>query len=124
MTNRFYFADPDRAEFAARAAIRCYLSLAGGTPRLERDGRVLLAVRQMHPTHAEAFAASYGGSYAGSDGSPLEARDLGALFGTAPEQVAKLERRLEVVRRGEVPASFDREAVEDEAPSWRALRRA
>ena len=118
MTNHFYFDDADGAAEAAAAAIRWYLSLAGGTPRRTPDGRVLLALRQMHDAHAEAFALRFGAEYAGSEGRPLDPTELSGSYGSLEEQQAKLDRRLERVRRGEIPARCDRESLSDEIRFW------
>ena len=118
MTNRFYFDDADGVALAASSAIRWYLSLAAGTPRRTPDGRVLLALRQMHDAHAEAFAARFGAEYAGSEGRPLDPAELNHSYGSLEEQQAKLDRRLESVRRGEVPKRCDRETLTDEMPFW------
>jgi hypothetical protein len=118
MTNRFYFDDVDGVALAAASAIRWYLSLAAGTPRRTSDGRVLLALRQMHDAHAEAFAVRFGAEYVGSEGRPLDPAELNGSYGSLEEQQAKLERRLERVRRGEVPARCDRETLTDEVRFW------
>jgi hypothetical protein len=118
MTNRFYFEDADGAALAATSAIRWYLSLAAGTPRRTADGRVLLALRQMHDAHAEAFAARFGAEYAGSEGRPLDPAELNCSYGSLEEQQEKLLRRLESIRRGEVPARCDRETLADEMRFW------
>lgn len=118
MTNRFCFDDAEGVARAASAAIRWYLSLAGGTPRRTPDGRVLLALRQMHDAHAEAFAERFGAEYLGSEGRPLDPAELSHGYGSLEEQQAKLDRRLESVRRGEVPARCDRETLADEVRFW------
>ena len=118
MTNRFYFDDAEGAALAAAAAIRWYLSLASGTPRRMPDGRVLLALRQMHDAHAEAFAVRFGAEYVGSEGRPLDPAELSCSYGSLEEQQEKLLRRLDGVRRGEVPARCDREALADEVRFW------
>ena len=118
MTNRFYFDDAEEAAVAATAAIRWYLSLAAGTPRRTPEGRVLLALRQMHDAHAEAFALRFGAEYVGSEGRLLDPVELNGSYGSLEEQQAKLERRLERVRNGEVPVPCDRESLSDEVRFW------
>lgn len=118
MTSHFYFEDLEGAAVAAQAAIRWYLSLAGGTPRRTPDGRILLALRQMHEAHAEAFALRFGAEYDGSEGRALDPTELSGSYGSLAEQQAKLDRRLDRVRSGEVPSRGDRESLSDELRFW------
>lgn len=120
MTNRFYFQDPESAEAAAAAAIRSFLSLACGSPRWTADGRILVAVRQMESAHAIAFADRFGARYEWADGPVLGPRELSAAYVSKEAQLAKLARRMERLRAGEVPRSLDREAIEDDVRFWPA----